>query len=91
MTVWISHFLFIQVYLVIDQTCFDLSLELAVHTQWIFFSLLSTVNIDGKIGAVGFVSVLFPSVYPVALLKVDEETREIVRDSNGMCIRCKPG
>lgn len=49
------------------------------------------INIDGKVGAVGFVSVLFPSVYPVALLKVDEETREIVRDSNGLCIRCKPG
>uniref|UniRef100_A0A0P4VWM8 long-chain-fatty-acid--CoA ligase n=1 Tax=Scylla olivacea TaxID=85551 RepID=A0A0P4VWM8_SCYOL len=49
------------------------------------------INIDGKVGAVGFVSVLFPAVYPVALLKVDEETREIVRDSNGLCIRCKPG
>ncbi|XP_045126369.1 long-chain fatty acid transport protein 4-like isoform X2 [Portunus trituberculatus] len=49
------------------------------------------INIDGKVGAVGFVSVLFPTVYPVALLKVDEETREIVRDSNGLCIRCKPG
>lgn len=46
---------------------------------------------DGKPGAVGFVSVLFPSVYPVALLKVDEETKEIVRDENGLCIRCKPG
>lgn len=56
----------------------------------IFFFFLA-VNIDGKIGAVGFVSVLFPSVYPVALLKVDEETREIIRDSNGLCIRCKPG
>ncbi|XP_053626712.2 long-chain fatty acid transport protein 4 isoform X4 [Cherax quadricarinatus] len=49
------------------------------------------INMDGKIGAVGFVSVLFPSVYPVALIKVDEETKEIVRDANGMCIMCKPG
>ncbi|XP_050693749.1 long-chain fatty acid transport protein 4-like isoform X1 [Eriocheir sinensis] len=49
------------------------------------------INIDGRVGAVGFVSVLFPRVYPVALLKVDEETREIIRDSNGLCIRCKPG
>lgn len=50
-----------------------------------------SVNIDGKPGAVGFVSVLFPSVYPVALIKVDEDTREVIRDENGLCIRCKPG
>ncbi|KAK7057005.1 hypothetical protein SK128_012334 [Halocaridina rubra] len=49
------------------------------------------INMDGRPGAVGFVSVLIPSVYPVALLKIDEETREIVRDANGMCIRCQPG
>lgn len=49
------------------------------------------INIDGKPGAVGFVSVLIPSVYPVALLKVNEETKELVRDKNGLCIRCKPG
>ncbi|XP_045610956.1 long-chain fatty acid transport protein 4 isoform X2 [Procambarus clarkii] len=49
------------------------------------------INMDGKPGAVGFVSVLFPSVYPVALIKVDEDTREVVRDANGMCILCKPG
>lgn len=46
---------------------------------------------DGRRGAVGFVSVLFPSVYPVALLKVDEETKEIVRDANGLCVICRPG
>ncbi|XP_068234587.1 long-chain fatty acid transport protein 1-like isoform X4 [Palaemon carinicauda] len=49
------------------------------------------INMDGKPGAVGFVSVLFPKVYPVALLKIDEETKEIVRDSNGMCVKCQPG
>ncbi|XP_071533896.1 long-chain fatty acid transport protein 4 isoform X4 [Panulirus ornatus] len=51
----------------------------------------NVINIDGKPGAVGFVSVLFPSVYPVALIKVDEETREVARDSNGLCMKCKPG
>lgn len=49
------------------------------------------INMDGRPGAVGFVSVLFPSVYPVALLKVDEETKEIVRDANGLCVICRPG
>ncbi|KAK4297268.1 hypothetical protein Pmani_030309 [Petrolisthes manimaculis] len=49
------------------------------------------INIDGKPGAVGFVSVLFPAVYPVALIKVDEETKQVVRDENGLCLRCKPG
>ncbi|XP_047478950.1 LOW QUALITY PROTEIN: long-chain fatty acid transport protein 4-like [Penaeus chinensis] len=49
------------------------------------------VNIDGKKGAVGFVSVLFPSVYPVALLKVDQDTGEILRGPDGLCIRCQPG
>ncbi|XP_066978794.1 long-chain fatty acid transport protein 1-like isoform X2 [Macrobrachium rosenbergii] len=49
------------------------------------------INMDGKAGAVGFVSVLFPKVYPVALLKIDEETKEIVRDANGLCVKCQPG
>ncbi|XP_076056825.1 long-chain fatty acid transport protein 4-like isoform X2 [Oratosquilla oratoria] len=48
------------------------------------------INIDGKPGAVGFVSVLFSNVYPCALIKVDE-SGEVVRDADGMCIRCKPG
>nr|XP_027222609.1 long-chain fatty acid transport protein 4-like [Penaeus vannamei] len=49
------------------------------------------INIDGRKGAVGFVSVLFPSVYPVALLKVDQDTGEILRGPDGLCIRCQPG
>ncbi|XP_076649555.1 fatty acid transport protein 3 [Halictus rubicundus] len=49
------------------------------------------VNIDNKIGAVGFVPLCAGSLYPVALLKVDEETGEPVRGSDGLCVRCKPG
>ena len=41
-------------------------------------------------GAVGFVSRIAPAVYPVALIKVNEETGEPVRDANGLCIRCQP-
>ncbi|KAB7497073.1 Long-chain fatty acid transport protein 1 [Armadillidium nasatum] len=49
------------------------------------------INIDGKPGAIGFVSVLIPSVYPVALIKIDEDTGKPLRDENGLCLLCKPG
>ncbi|XP_018351249.1 PREDICTED: long-chain fatty acid transport protein 4 [Trachymyrmex septentrionalis] len=49
------------------------------------------VNIDNKIGAVGFIPRYASSLYPVALLKIDEETGELLRGSNGFCIPCKPG
>lgn len=49
------------------------------------------VNIDNKIGAVGFVPLYAGSLYPVGLLKVDEETGEPIRGSDGLCIPCKPG
>ena len=38
----------------------------------------------------GFVSRIAPAVYPVALIKVNEETGEPVRGEDGLCIRCKP-
>lgn len=53
------------------------------------FYLLS-VNFDGRVGAVGFVSLIAPAVYPVALIKVNEETGEPIRGDDGLCIRCKP-
>ena len=42
-------------------------------------------------GAIGFVSMIAPSVYPVALIKVDENSGEPIRGEDGLCIRCKPG
>jgi len=51
----------------------------------------SVGNISGRVGAVGFVSVLFPFLLPLGLIQVDEETREPIRDENGMCIPCKTG
>ncbi|KAL7824484.1 hypothetical protein AOLI_G00328860 [Acnodon oligacanthus] len=51
----------------------------------------SIANLDGKMGACGFNSVILPNVYPIRLLKVDEETMELVRDSRGLCMPCKPG
>lgn len=49
------------------------------------------VNIDNKIGAVGFVPLYAGSLYPVALIRVSEETGEPMRGPDGLCIRCKPG
>ncbi|XP_043270087.1 long-chain fatty acid transport protein 4-like [Venturia canescens] len=49
------------------------------------------VNIDNRIGAVGFVPLYAGALYPVALLRVDEETGEPIRNHDGLCIRCKPG
>ena len=49
------------------------------------------INIDNRIGAVGFNSVIAPGFYPIRLIKVDRSTGEIKRDSNGMAIACLPG
>ncbi|KAL0812134.1 hypothetical protein ABMA28_009512 [Loxostege sticticalis] len=48
------------------------------------------VNMDSKIGAIGFLSRMVSSIYPLTLVKCDEITGEILRDSNGKCIRCGP-
>ena len=43
-------------------------------------------------GAIGFISVLVPSILPMLLVKVDEETREVIRDPDtGLCVPCQPG
>ncbi|GMR48280.1 hypothetical protein PMAYCL1PPCAC_18475 [Pristionchus mayeri] len=51
------------------------------------------VNIDGKVGACGFlpISPLTKKLHPVRLVKVDEVTGEIVRREDGLCIPCNPG
>ncbi|CAH2066407.1 unnamed protein product, partial [Iphiclides podalirius] len=43
------------------------------------------VNIDNKTGAIGFISRIIPAVYPIAIIKVDENTGEPIRDSRGLC------
>lgn len=30
-------------------------------------------------------------MYPIGLVKVDEDTMELIRGSDGVCISCKPG
>uniref|UniRef100_A0A667XGC9 Long-chain-fatty-acid--CoA ligase n=1 Tax=Myripristis murdjan TaxID=586833 RepID=A0A667XGC9_9TELE len=51
----------------------------------------SIANMDGKVGACGFNSRILPNVYPIRLVKVDEETMELVRNSQGLCVPCRPG
>lgn len=49
---------------------------------------LFTVNVDNQVGAVGFVPSILPkSLHPVALIKINPETCEPIRGSNGFCIR----
>jgi solute carrier family 27 fatty acid transporter 1/4 len=50
-------------------------------------------NFDNTVGACGFlpiISTILP-VLPMSLIKVDDETGEIIRDKNGLCIKCMPG
>ncbi|XP_054891687.1 long-chain fatty acid transport protein 1a isoform X1 [Poeciliopsis prolifica] len=51
----------------------------------------SIANMDGKVGACGFNSRILPNVYPIQLVKVNEETMELIRDSRGLCVPCSPG
>jgi solute carrier family 27 fatty acid transporter 1/4 len=52
----------------------------------------SVGNFSNKVGAVGFVSVLFPFLLPLGLVKVDEDTREPLRDPvTGLCVPCQFG
>ncbi|KAI1298139.1 Long-chain fatty acid transport protein 4 [Halotydeus destructor] len=56
----------------------------------------NVVNLTGKEGACGFVSQIVPRwflnlIYPVGIIKVNEETGEPVRGPDGLCIPCGPG
>nr|CAH7739236.1 unnamed protein product [Callosobruchus chinensis] len=48
------------------------------------------VNVDNTVGAIGFVSRIIPTVYPISIIRVDPATGEPIRDSKGLCIPCKP-
>ncbi|XP_076043131.1 long-chain fatty acid transport protein 1-like isoform X1 [Oratosquilla oratoria] len=53
--------------------------------------IANVINIDGKTGACGFLSVLVPGALPCLLIKIDETTGEHMRDESGLCIKCGPG
>ncbi|KAK3917028.1 Long-chain fatty acid transport protein 4 [Frankliniella fusca] len=47
------------------------------------------VNLDNTIGAVGFLPQSLPqAIYPVAIIKTNLETGEIIRSADGFCERC---
>nr|XP_046160928.1 long-chain fatty acid transport protein 4-like [Oncorhynchus gorbuscha] len=48
-------------------------------------------NFDNMTGACGFNSQILPFIYPIRLVKVDEETMELIRGPDGVCIPCGPG
>ncbi|KAI6226467.1 Long-chain fatty acid transport protein 4 [Aphelenchoides fujianensis] len=51
------------------------------------------VNIDGKVGACGFlpISPLTSRMHPVRLVKVDESSGDVIRGPDGLCVPCRPG
>ncbi|VDD92234.1 unnamed protein product [Enterobius vermicularis] len=51
------------------------------------------VNLDNHIGACGFFPIYpgLTALYPLRLIKVDEETGEFIRDKDGLCVPCRPG
>lgn len=54
------------------------------------------VNIENKVGAVGFVGVCFPrrfqeKLLPLFVIKVDKETGEPIRGPDGLCMQAEPG
>ncbi|XP_055903657.1 long-chain fatty acid transport protein 4 [Eupeodes corollae] len=49
------------------------------------------VNVDNQVGAIGFIPVWGEKIYPVMLIRCDEDTGEPIRDSHGHCVKCKPG
>ncbi|KAL3990321.1 AMP-binding enzyme family protein [Acanthocheilonema viteae] len=53
----------------------------------------SIVNIDNRVGSCGFIPVhpFVKYLYPVRLLKVDDNTGELIRTKDGFCVACKPG
>uniref|UniRef100_A0A915Q7S2 long-chain-fatty-acid--CoA ligase n=1 Tax=Setaria digitata TaxID=48799 RepID=A0A915Q7S2_9BILA len=53
----------------------------------------SIVNIDNHVGSCGFIPVhpFVKYLYPVRLLKVNDDTGELIRTKDGFCVACKPG
>lgn len=44
-----------------------------------------------QVGSCGFISRILPHVYPIRLVKVNEDTLELLRDAQGLCIPCQAG
>ena len=54
--------------------------------------LVFPVNFSNKLGAVGFISRIFPFLIPARVVRVDPDSGEFIRDAKtGLCILCRPG
>ncbi len=51
---------------------------------------ISLYNVEGKSGAIGRIPSFLRHRFPAALVKVDSETNEPLRDQRGFCICCEP-
>jgi len=60
-------------------------LNVLLHIAWIL------VNYDNKLGATGIIPPWLEKVYPIALVRVNKDTGEVVRDpKTGFLVRCEP-
>ena len=50
---------------------------------------VSLYNCEGKPGAIGRIPTFLADRFPVALIRIDPETGEALRDESGRCIRCR--
>lgn len=51
----------------------------------------NVINVDNKSGSCGFISQILPQVYPVTLIRVNEQTGEPYRNENGLAQQARPG
>jgi fatty-acyl-CoA synthase len=51
----------------------------------------SLFNVEGKVGAIGRVPSLLAHRFPAAIVKVDADSGEPIRDEDGLCIACPRG
>jgi len=51
----------------------------------------AAVNSEGYPGAIGFQIRVLPLRMSVTLIRVNEETGEVIRDHRGLCTDCDPG
>lgn len=56
-----------------------------------FIRIRMKLIVSGQVGACGFNSRILPNVYPIRLVRVDEDSMELVRNSQGLCVPCNPG
>ncbi|XP_037927510.1 long-chain fatty acid transport protein 4-like [Teleopsis dalmanni] len=48
------------------------------------------MNNDNTVGAIGFISRILPRIYPISILRADQDTGEPIRGPDGLCQLCEP-